>query len=166
MPENITVFLTEGFSPSFYRHLERFSRKLYKKYEVNESWDSFYDDVRTKVEEVLSGGAYDPKKGNFTSFVHSMIRNEGTKATSKNRRKVYIDDPAHQVLATNLVRSELPEVSLVRSFREDFSARACALCPSFDPDVFVSDLVNERLTPIVFAYVWLVYTGGRSELGV
>lgn len=163
MPSNVSVFLTEGFSPEFYYHLGRFSRKLYRKYEVTGTWDEFYENVRAKVEDVLSKGVYDPSKGNFVSFIHGMVRNEGTKISLKTKRVVHFDAPENSVISLNLTSSGLVDPTMAR-FREDFAAKADELGIPLDLDEFESDLILNRLTPMVFAYLWLVHTRGRRGI--
>jgi DNA-directed RNA polymerase specialized sigma24 family protein len=165
-PADLDIWITEGFTPAFYRHLERFTRSLYKKYSVNESFELFYDNVRTKVEEILTEGVYVPTKGSFKSFVYTMIRNEATKANSKNKRSVHIDDPSHAHLAATLTRSDTPEVTAVKSFREDFILLAERRSVCIDQVAFEGDLHDGRITSMVLAYVWLLQRGGCRGIGV
>jgi hypothetical protein len=166
VPKDLDCWMVEGFSPLFYKNLERFSHNLYKYYSVNESWELFYDNVRTKVEEILSQGIFSGTKGTFKSFIYGMIRNEATKANSKNKRLVALDDEAHAYMAATLTRTDTPEVLAVKSFREDFVIRARERCIDVDPEVLEGDLCDGRVTSMVFAYLWLLKGGGGRGLRV
>lgn len=166
VPKDLDSWLTDGFTASFYANLERFTRNLYKFYNVNESWDYFYDNVRTKIEEILTEGVFTPTKGTFKSFIYSMVRNEATKANSKNKRRLCLDDPAHEYLSQNLVRTESSEVTFAKGMREDFIVLARARGEPVDHEVFEGDLCDGRVTPMVLSYLWLLKQGGTHGIGL
>lgn len=168
--KDITVYLTEGFSPTFYLNLKKFSHRLYQKYHVSLPWDLFYCNVKDKVEEVLCQGVFDPTKGNFTSFIHSMIRNEGTKTISKKHRPLdSLDSPSLELIRKNITHSNITrhisrDETVLHDARDSYMSHASSLCTSFDSNRFSVDLVNQHLTPHVLAYTWLLYSRGIDGL--
>jgi len=159
LPE-IDVYLTEGFVPLFYVNLERLSRSGYSKYSVDDCFEAFYDGVRTKLEELLLASVYDAAKGPFVRFVNSVIRNEATKINSKNSHRILYDD--HEHMAETLCSD--PETS--HPTRDSFIEYARSKGVDIHPDRFVSSLMCGEISPLVFAYLWLLQRGGGYALGV
>jgi len=157
MAVDIEVFLTKGFCPEFYKNLEAFTARLYARYGVYSDFDTFYENVRAKVEDVLACGAFDPKKGNFKSFVHSMIRNEATKIKSKNKK-------VHSADVYDYLEKPFPSTAPVpHSPKTRFLSRVEELALEIDEEGFSSDLQAQVVSPEVFAYLWLFRGEYRGE---
>jgi len=159
LPE-IDVYLTEGFVPVFYVNLERLSRSGYSKYSVDDCFEAFYDGVRTKLEELLMANIYDAAKGPFVRFVNAVIRNEATKINSKNSHRILYDD--HEHMSETLYSA--PDT--VHPSRDSFLDYAKAKGVNVPQEKFTSSLVCGEISPLVFAYLWLLQKGGGYALGV
>lgn len=164
--ESVDVFFEEGFSEKFYTHLRRYVWHLYKnRFNVNESWDQFYDNVRGKIEYLLGAEdiacIFDSNKGTLVSLIFKVVYNECTKANSKNERKVYIDDPQHELLAANLCS---PHTNEMQEPRDRFLSLAAERGIEIDQEMFNADLAEARLTPYVFTYLWIYNKGGRHGI--
>jgi hypothetical protein len=163
MPKsNLSIYLESGFTEEFYGHLERLTMSRYRAFRVDDSFDYFYDCVRSQVEDLLMQGVYDPAKGNFITFVCAVIRNEATKVNSKNSHRILVEDNS---------QLDIPGAcsdggSAVQGLRQDFYIRAEQLGVTLDVEDFEADLHQNRLTPAVMAYLWLLQQGGCHGLRV
>lgn len=167
--KSVNCFLTEGFSETFYLHLRRYVHHLYANvFQVNESWDYYYDKVREKLETLLGVNedgvsVYDPSKGTLVTLIYTVAYNERTKSNSKNKRNLYIDSPEHEYLASNLTR---PNSHAMTDLREQYLAEAASRGIDLSKEYFFADLNEGKLTPHVFAYLWMYQMGGRHGLSV
>lgn len=165
MPKsNLSVYLESGFTEEFYGHLERLTMSRYRAFRVDDSFEYFYDCVRSQVEDLLMQGVYDSAKGNFITFICAVIRNEATKVNSKNSHRILVEDDSQLDTPRSHSCSEVDPA--VQSIRQDFYDRAARLGVTLDVGDFEADLHQNRLTPAVLAYLWLLQQGGCRGIRV
>jgi hypothetical protein len=158
----IECYFTEGLSSRFYENLERMARGVYANYFVDESIDFYLDLVRSKVEDRLLNGIYDPRLSSFRTFIYKVIANEITRINSKNKKRVSLGDGLDQAMQTHvsinkpIYQQYRPDRHMQETSRDRFLeyARRCGIriCPtSLD-----YSLLDGRLGPSSYAYLWLL----------
>lgn len=148
MRATVEVYLTEGKSEAFYIALRGFAKYLYIRYVINEDFGTFYDNYRWALEDRLDKGQFDPLRGNFKTFCFSVGRNEATKLNSKNSKKVSFEDYMEYAVS--------PQIDFIE--RMDSFTRECLdLNVPLNEVEFLSDFKQEKITPYVFAYIWMYY---------
>jgi hypothetical protein len=163
VPANsLTVYMEQGLCPSFYTHLERLARSRYSKYHVNDSFESFYDNVRSKLEDLLLEGVFDPNKGTIIVFANSVIRNEITKTNQHNSHRVLYDD--HEGMSSTFMAHEGDGIA--HAYREKFCDLAEERGIFLDRESFAADVHQGKVTPMVLAYLWSLLRGGCRGVAV
>jgi hypothetical protein len=149
----IEVYWLDGFSSSFFIALDGFLNYIYSRVgkglcDIN----TFKGDVRGIIERSLIEGVYDIAMSKFFTYIYSLA----IKWIRGERRRSAVECP----IGLNDIRVGSVEF---RQHRDLFFTRCESLGVSIDRELFANNLVSNKVTPLVFSFLWLLRLGELSN---
>lgn len=145
----IEIYWLEGFTDSFFTALDGFLNYIYGRVCRGVcDIDSFKGDVRGIIERSLLEATYDISMSKFFSYIYYLAI-----------KWVRVERKRYGIESSSCLQGVVVRGKEFRDRRDVFFTRCDSLGISIDRELFANNLVDNKVTPLVFSFLWLLRMG-------